>query len=114
LPPSVLFLGRRVFYGVVVLLVPILRDGQTPERFRRLAGQLPVSWRTVQRWRRWWQEVLPQTRFWQGARAQLPLVCESALPGSLLEAFSVAAQGRDRALAALRWLSEGPANEHAR
>jgi hypothetical protein len=35
-PPSLRFLGRKVFFGVVVLLVPALRDGPTPERLARL------------------------------------------------------------------------------
>lgn len=106
-PPSVRFLGRKVFFGVVVLLVPILRDGLTPRRFRRLAAQLPVSRRTVQRWRRWWRETLPSTRFWGGARAELVLgAAEALLPGFLLTAFSGVADLRERLVAVLMWLSD--------
>jgi len=106
-PPSVLFLGRKVFYGVVVVLVPILRAGLTPRRFRRLAKQLAVSRRTVRRWQRWWRETLPSTRLWRGARAELALgASEASLPGSLLMAFSAVDEGRDRLYAVLMWLSD--------
>lgn len=106
MPPSVLFLGRRVFFGVVVVLVPILREGLTPRRFRRLVEKLPVSRRTVRRWRRWWRETLPSTRLWRGARAELALgTSEALLPGSLLMAFSAVDEGRERLYAVLMWLS---------
>ena len=106
-PPSVLFLGRRVFYGVVVVLVPILREGLTPRRFRRLAKQLAVSRRTVRRWQRWWREMMPLTALWRQARADLaPGVSEASLPGSLVAAFSAATEGRDRLYAVLMWLSD--------
>jgi hypothetical protein len=99
------FLGRKVFFGIVVLLVPMLRDGMTPARFRQLAEQLPVSRRTVLRWRRFWREDFPTTRPWHHLRAEVPGLSAASVPGSLLAAFSGAAEGRDRVLAALRWLS---------
>lgn len=106
-PPSVLFLGRRVFYGLVVVLVPILREGLTPRRFRRLEKQLAVSRRTVRRWQRWWRETLPSTASWRQARADLaPGVSIASLPGSLVAAFSAATEGRDRLYAVLLWLSD--------
>ncbi len=35
-PPSLRFLGRKVYWGVVVLLLPILMQGPTPPRLLRL------------------------------------------------------------------------------
>ncbi len=113
-PPSVRFLGRKVFFGLVVLLVPILRDGLTPKRFGRLQEQLGVSRRTVLRWRRFWQELFPASRQWPRVLAELLPVDRHRLPGSLLAAFTEAAAGRDRAVAALRWLTEGGCWEPAR
>lgn len=114
-PASVRFLGRKVFFGVVVLLVPILRDGLTPARFRRLEKALPVSRRTVQRWRRWWREIVPLTRFWRALIAVLPLGCVAALlPGSLLAAFSGTADGRKRLVAVLRCVSDLDLDDRAR
>jgi len=115
MPPSVRFLGRKVFFGIVVLLVPILRDGLTPRRFRRLANKLPVSRRTVQRWRRWWRETVPSTRLWLSRRADLaPGIPEASLPGSLLTAFSSVDDLRERLVALLSWLSDLSVGDRAR
>jgi hypothetical protein len=43
-PGSLRFLGRKVFFGVVVLLVPVLRDGPTPKRLER-SGPVLSGWR---------------------------------------------------------------------
>jgi hypothetical protein len=104
-PRSLRFLGRKVFFGVLVLLLPVLRDGPTRERLRRLEEVFQVSRRTLLRWRRFWREAVPGSRFWEARRGRFaaPLAVE-ALPGSLLEAFSAAVPG-GRVLAALRFLS---------
>ena len=55
-PPSLRFLGRKVFFSVVVLLIPVLREGPKGERLHRLQEVFQVSPRTVRRWQRWWRE----------------------------------------------------------
>lgn len=108
-PPSLRFLGRKVFFGVLVLLLPVLREGPTPERLRRLAEAFAVSPRTLLRWRRWWREVVPRSRFWEATRGRFALpVAVEALPGSLLAAFSQSAEPRQSVLLVLRWLSPLP------
>ena len=88
-PPSLRFLDRKVFFAVVVLLVPILREGPTPERMRRLCERFRVTERTVRRWIRFWRETFPASRTWQAARRWFATpVKTDALPGSLLDAFS--------------------------
>ncbi len=111
-PGSVRFLGRKVFFSVVILLVPILREGLTPRRLRRLRKHLPVSRRTVQRWRRWWREIFMTTRVGLRARAQIPRLETPRLPASLLESFS--SSGRDGVVLALRWLAPLGAGDHGR
>lgn len=87
-PPSVLFLGRKVYFAAVVVLVSVLRQGASPTRLERLRELVGVSARTVRRWRQWWLESFVQSAFWRSARGRLraPLD-ESQLPLSLLEAF---------------------------
>lgn len=105
-PPSLRFLGRKVFFSVLVVLVPILRQGPTPQRLHRLAEVYAVSPRTLLRWRRWWREVFVESRFWQATRGRFATpVDPAALPESLLAAFSGLAQPSERVLAVLRWLS---------
>ena len=108
-PPSLRFLGRKVFFAVLVLLLPILRDGPSPERLRRLEQRFGVSRRTLYRWREWWREVVPQSRWWQAERGYWATpVDPEQLPGSLLAVFSGIESAPDRVIAVLKrlaWLS---------
>jgi hypothetical protein len=103
-PPSVRFLGRRVYWGVVVVLVSAAHHGLTPERMRVLREALGIDRRTLERWRQWWLETFVQSSFWWLARARfMPLVCEKTLPLSLGRAFQL--DRRDRLLELLKFLS---------
>jgi hypothetical protein len=105
-PPSLRFLGRKVFFGVLVLLLPVLRDGPTPERRNRLCATYAVSVRTVRRWCRFWRETFVASRVWQAARGRLaaPVRAES-MPGALLGAFSEISDPAGRVVAVLRLVS---------
>lgn len=108
-PPSLRFLGRKVFFGVVVLLLPILREGPTPERLRRLEARFGVSRRTLYRWRRWWRETVPRTRWWQQQRGLLAgAVVEGELPACVLAALGDIEAIADRVVAALKLLASLP------
>jgi hypothetical protein len=104
-PPSLRFLGRKVFFSVWVLLLPILREGPTAQRLSRLETVFAVSRRTLLRWQRWWRQVVPQSRFFQAKRGDwaTPLSPE-ALPGALVAGFSNLETASQRVLAVLRWL----------
>lgn len=94
-PPSLRFLGRRVYLGALVVLVAAMLAGLTPRRAGRLRSLVGVDRRTVERWRQWWRESLPATAFWRLTKARLmPPVEESGLPRSLLERFSGTATER--------------------
>lgn len=87
-PPSVRFLGRKVYLGAVVVLVAAMRQGPTPRRVRELSELFGADRRTIARWQVFWQEHFPQTPFWKVARGRLvPTVEIATLPRSLLEAF---------------------------
>jgi len=116
-PPSLLFLGRKVFFGVLVLLIPILREGPTPERVRRLETRFGVSRRTLYRWRRWWRETVPRSRWWQQQSGLFAAVVDGEqLPGFLLAALGDIQPVADRVVAALKLLASLPAGlaEHGR
>jgi hypothetical protein len=102
-PPSVLFLGRRVYFGAAIVL-SLMDKALTSERLAELKQQLGVDRRTVRRWQRWWRESFPRTALWLSERGRLmPAVGESALPGSLLERF--AGDLHDRLISLLRLVS---------
>jgi hypothetical protein len=87
-PPSLRFLGRKVYLGAVVTLVTAMQHGVTPWRAAELRRAVGATRSTLARWRRWWREVLPTTRFWQEAKALLgaPVRVED-LPASLHARF---------------------------
>lgn len=88
-PPSLRFLGRRVYLAAVVVLVSAMTGGVTEKRAAAMEARVGVSIRTLQRWRAWWLRTFPRTAFWRGARARLaPPVDERRLPASLLERFA--------------------------
>jgi len=102
-PPSLRFLGRKVYLAAIVVLVAILRHGVTASRMERLSQAVGVDRRTVARWRRWWREGFTATRFWQLARARLmPPVDREHLPASLLDRFT--GDDTDRLIALLRFI----------
>lgn len=87
-PPSVRFLGRKVYLGAVVILISAMRQGPAPRRTRELSKLFDVDAATIARWQTFWRDQFPQTPFWRTARARLVPVFEIvALPRSILEAF---------------------------
>lgn len=86
-PPSVRFLGRRVYLAAIVVLVTGLRHGATGSRAEALGGHLSsrISRRTLSRWVEWWRATLPATRCWGTLRGFFsPAPASGQLPMSLL------------------------------
>jgi hypothetical protein len=92
-PPSLRFLGRKVYLAVIVTLISAMRDGLTERRLGKLAAAVGVDRRTVTRWRSWWLAGFTTTPFWRAASAGLmPPVDAGRLPAALLERFAVGLQ----------------------
>ena len=102
-PPSVRFLGRRIFIAAFVVLIAVLREGASDGRLERLSVVVRVDRRTIERWRRWWRETFAATPFWQIARAAfMPPVDQNRLPAALIERFT--GDDTDRLVGLLRFL----------
>jgi hypothetical protein len=87
-PPSVRFLGPKVYLGAIVILISAMRQGPTPRRVRELSTRFGADRRTIARWQVFWREHFPQTPFWKVARAGfVPVVTIVSLPYSLVDAF---------------------------
>ena len=103
-PPSVRFLGRRVYLGVVVVLVSAMLHGITEKRAAAMQELVGVSAQTLRRWRQWWLEGFVRTRLWKALRARfVPAVDSTRLPGSVVERFEASTQS-EQVLAVLRLL----------
>jgi hypothetical protein len=86
-PPSVRFLGRRVYLAAIVVLVTGLRHGATGARAAALGRHLSsrISRQTMSRWVGWWRSTFPTTRCWGALRGFFsPPPASGELPISLL------------------------------
>ena len=104
-PASIRFMGRRVYFGAVVVLVSAMHHGVTKLRVAALHRLLGVSERTLRRWRTWWLEAFTATPFWRSQQSLfMPPVAPLDLPRSLIARFRDA-EGCLDLTAALRFLS---------
>lgn len=88
-PPSLRFLGRKVYLGTMIVLLTALQHGLTERRRRVLLEKLDIPPQTLDRWRRWWRDVFPSSRCWQAAQSHfIPPVSVDQLPGALLGRFT--------------------------
>ena len=102
-PPSLRFLGPKVYISAIVVLIAILRHGATARRMRELTEAIGVDRHTVERWRTWWRDSFTTTSFWRIARARfMPPVDQNRLPAALIERF--AGDDADRLVALLRFM----------
>lgn len=85
-PPSVRFLGRRVYVGAVVLLATAMLHGVNARRAAELRALFGMDVRTLERWRQWWLDAFVRSETWQSLRAMLiPAVDPLNMPLSLVE-----------------------------
>ncbi len=104
-PPSVRFLGRKVYVGFVVVLKTAMRHGLSGRRVEQLGLVLPgIDRRLLERWRRWWRDSFVEGSFWKAARARfMPPLAEEQLPLGLCESFGI--ESVDRMVELLRFLA---------
>jgi hypothetical protein len=103
-PPSLLFLERRVYYGVIVVLISALREGRD-SCLVQLQKQLGIDRTTLSRWRLWWRQWFPQSSFWKSVRGRfIPPVTTRLLPQSLLDQFKDC-NFQDKVIALLNFIS---------
>jgi hypothetical protein len=101
LPPSVRFLGRRVYLGLAFVIAGWVEQGGERCSRAQVRERIGVSRRTLQRWRRWWTATLPRTRLWEGERGRFESpIASSDLPRGLLDRF---AGGPGERVMALLW-----------
>ena len=55
MPPSVRFLGRRVYLCAIVVLISAMRQGPTPRRVSELSKLFGADESTIARWQTFWR-----------------------------------------------------------
>ena len=101
--PTLRFLGRKVYIGLIVILASCC-EGRITAWFSRIASQTGIALRTLWRWRTLWTKTFPQSSFWGEASGRLmPPPDPSDLPQSLLA--RLIRRESDGRVALLRFLS---------
>ncbi len=114
MPPSVRFLGRKVYVGAVVLLASALALlVRAATELRRGTG---IPTRTVRRWGAWWRTEIPVTALFLALSGHIvPPLDAATLPLSLLERLmGTAAERLVSALGLLAPLTTGSVLDGAR
>jgi hypothetical protein len=81
-PPSLRFLGRRVYLGVVVIVASLVAQAFAAAGAKQATG-VPV--RTMRRWLGWWRGPFISTEVFVAVRARLVGVVVAELPASIVE-----------------------------
>jgi len=88
-PPSLRFLGRKVYLATVVTVISAMLHGTTPARLARLSAVPGIDRRTIARWRAWWRSTFTDGPFATvAAAAVVPPLDIAGLPVSLLDRFA--------------------------
>lgn len=102
-PPSVIYLGRKVYLGATVLVASLPRS--TEPDAAAIFAQTGIFPRTVRRWADWWKNIFSLSHFFTEAQGWfIPPLEKEDLPGSILRRFSKASL-TEKLLAMLKWLS---------
>jgi hypothetical protein len=101
-PPSVRFLGRRVYVGAIVIVASVVALVQAIASAATRATGVPA--RTTRRWLRWWRGPFVETPVFVEISGRLvPAVERRSLPTSILERLLGPATARVQSL--LAWLA---------
>jgi hypothetical protein len=84
-PPSLRFLGRRVYLGVVVIVASLVAQALRGAAALRRATGVPA--RTTRRWLDWWRGPFTTTEVFVAICARLIGVAVSELPASIVDRF---------------------------
>ncbi len=108
LPPSCLFMGRKVYWRAVILIVTSLRQ-RKPNRasVNLLARRFSIPRKTIVRWLRYFREEFVSSVEWLKLRGQVSAqVSNHDLPGNLVEYFLLHhSSPADGLIGCLRFLS---------
>ena len=100
-PPSLRFLGRRVYLGAVVIMASVIAQALTTAKALRQATGVPA--RTSRRWLSWWRGAFLLTDVFVSLRARLIGVVVEKLPASLVSRLGDTVESQVRGL--LHWLT---------
>jgi len=108
--PSVRFMGRRVYwYGIILVVVSLLQNTSAKRSMLQLQQFYDVDRKTILRWRQYFQEIFPSESLWQRLRGRLSVhVKNTNLPFDLLNHFILHFNDiQESLIRCLRFLAQG-------
>jgi hypothetical protein len=88
-PPSVRFFGRKRYMAMVLVLISSILHKLTRQGAKELKKLAGVSYRTLFRWKAWWQNSFSITQFWKYNKAfYMPPLSTDRLCSDLVESFT--------------------------
>lgn len=70
LPPSIRFFGKVVYWGIHMVLISAMLNGREKE-LKKMMSEFLVDIKTLKRWRQWWKDYFPTTKFWKQFKGSL-------------------------------------------
>ncbi|MCD6388090.1 MAG: hypothetical protein J7L69_01675 [Desulfobulbaceae bacterium] len=111
LPKSTIFMDRRVYFKVVILIVTTLNQ-KSPQEYSKnmLARMLGADRKTINRWLKYFRDIFPDSRTWKTIRGFVsPAVANCGLPGSLVEYYLEKIKSAENAIInCIKLLTTGP------
>jgi len=115
LPPSVLFMGRRVYWAnVILVLVTVCQNKPQEYSKAALMSKFGMCRATLNNWITWFRDFFPHTDEWRSIRGLVhSSVSDSCLPFRLMNHFHVCCKGwQDAVIKCLELLAFG--HKHAK
>jgi len=108
MPPSYRFLGRKVYWHIVILIIISEWQNKINSIFK-LAKLFDVSRNTITRWIDFYQNIFPSSPQWQSIRGQVvSSVKNKELPASLVNHFlNLEFSIKTALVSCLKFLSQG-------
>jgi hypothetical protein len=115
LPQSCLFMGRRVYWGCVIIVVITFKQNRPHSASaRRIQEMFGISRETLKRWIEYFRDEFPESLQWQRLRGRLAsTVSNNKLPAELVHYFLKNFQSPQQALiGCLQFLACEPIGSH--
>lgn len=110
MPPSCRFLGKKVYWHIVILVVVFAWQAKTVKtNIFKLAKLFDISRNTIGRWIYFYQDVFPSSRQWKKIRGMVTAsIKNDELPAGLIRFFlRLKSSAEDALVSCLKFLSQG-------
>ena len=101
-PPSVRFLGRKIYLEGAILIACAV--AAVEDRARSIRAATGIAARTVRRWHAWWRSTFAASALWVELRSRAPTLEVATLPGAMMALFEGSTTD-DKLVLAMRFLA---------